>query len=85
MDRAGLGNFPAAYDEKNRVGRIVGGWEEEGLYKLNLKFKSPQETDEAKLWQFIGKDATSEDDYHQWSDYLNMKVTRTCSACETSR
>ena len=74
------GILPAAYDEKNRGGQnVVGGWEkEEGLYKLNFrKFKSPQETGEAKkLWQFIGKDATSEDDYHQWSDYLKYESSK---------
>jgi hypothetical protein len=42
------------------------------MFKLDFrKFKKPEDNgDSKKLWQFIGKGATSADDYFIWSDYL---------------
>ena len=52
--------------------------EEDGLFKLDFrKFKKPEDKGESKkLWQFIGKGATSDDDYHIWSDYLSYDRKR---------
>ena len=52
---------------------VAGEWErEDGLFRLNFrKFKKLNEDESGKkLWQFIGKGATSENDYFIWSDYL---------------
>lgn len=68
------GILPGAYDDEGEGGQdVVGIWEKkDGLFKLDFrKFKIPEEKGESKkLWQFIGKGATSPDDYYIWSDYL---------------
>ena len=68
------GILPGAYDDEGDGGQdVVGTWEkEEGMFKLDFrKFKKPEDNGESKkLWQFIGKGATSADDYFIWSDYL---------------
>ncbi len=68
------GIVPANYDDEGDGGQdVVGTWEkEEGLLKLSFrKFKKlDEEEDGKKLWQFIGSGATSPDDYHHWTDYL---------------
>ena len=68
------GILPAMYDDGGKGGRdIVGKWEkEDGIFRLDFKkFRKPEDAGEKKkLWQFIGKGATSEADYHHWSDYL---------------
>ena len=68
------GILPAMYDDDGKGGQdIVGKWEkEDGIFRLDFrKFRKPEDSDEKKkLWQFIGKGATSEEDYHHWSDYL---------------
>lgn len=69
------GILPASYDEDGKGGQDVSGeWERvDGILRLNFrKFKKVNEEDSGKkLWQFIGKGSTSEDDYYSWSDYLN--------------
>ena len=68
------GILPSSYDHDGKGGQDVAGeWErEDGLFRLNFrKFKKLNDEDSGKkLWQFIGKGATSEDDYFIWSDYL---------------
>ena len=68
------GVLPAQYDKKREGGsNVVGEWKREnGLLKLSFrKFKGVDQKDEdKKLWQFIGKGATTPDDYYSWSDYL---------------
>ena len=68
------GIVPSIYDDEGDGGQdVVGTWEKEGrLLKLNFrKFKKfDDKEDGKKLWQFIGSGATSPDDYHNWSDYL---------------
>jgi serine/threonine protein kinase len=74
------GILPGAYDEEGDGGQdVVGVWEkDEGLFRLDFrKFKMPEEKGDAKKrWQFIGKGATSDEDYHIWSDYLNYDRSR---------
>ena len=74
------GILPGAYDDEGDGGQdVVGAWEkEDGLFKLDFrKFKKPEDKGESKkLWQFIGKGATSDDDYHIWSDYLSYDRKR---------
>jgi serine/threonine protein kinase len=69
------GILPAAYDEDGDGGQDVSGeWERvDGTLCLKFrKFKKVNDEDSGKkLWQFIGKGATSEDDYYSWSDYLS--------------
>ena len=69
------GILPASYDDDGKGGQDVSGeWERvDGILRLNFrKFKKVNEEDSGKkLWQFIGKGSTSEDDYYSWSDYLN--------------
>jgi hypothetical protein len=69
------GILPASYDEDGNGGQDVSGeWERvDGMLCLNFrKFKKVNDEDSGKkLWQFIGKGSTSEDDYHSWSDYLS--------------
>ena len=68
------GILPSSYDNDGDGGQDVAGeWErEDGMFRLNFrKFKKLNEDESGKkLWQFIGKGATSEDDYFVWSDYL---------------
>ena len=68
------GILPGAYDDEGDGGQdVVGTWgKENGMFKLDFrKFKKPEDNGESKkLWQFIGKGATSADDYFIWSDYL---------------
>jgi len=68
------GILPASYDEKGKGGQDVAGeWKrEDGMFRLDFrKFKKAKEEESGKkLWQFIGKGATSDDDYYVWSDYL---------------
>ena len=78
------GILPAAYDERGRGGQDVAGeWvREDGLFRLDFrKFKKSNEEESGKkLWQFIGKGATSDDDYFIWSDFLNYNAqSRTLS------
>ena len=74
------GILPGAYDDEGDGGQdVVGEWEkEDGLFKLDFrKFKTPEDNGESKkLWQFIGKGATSPDDYFIWSDYLSYDRSR---------
>ena len=74
------GILPGAYDDEGDGGQnVVGTWEkEDGMFKLNFrKFKKPEDNGEPKkLWQFIGKGATSPDDYYIWSDYLSYDRSR---------
>ena len=74
------GILPGAYDDEGDGGQdVVGTWEkEDGLFKLDFrKFKTPEDKGDAKkLWQFIGKGATSPDDYFIWSDYLSYDRSR---------
>ena len=69
------GILPAAYDDGGRGGQDVAGeWaREDGLFRLDFrKFKKIERGRiRKKLWQFIGKGATSDDDYFIWSDFLN--------------
>ena len=68
------GVLPAQYDKKREGGsNVVGEWKREnGLFKLSFrKFKGIDQKDEdKKLWQLIGKGATTPDDYYYWNDYL---------------
>lgn len=68
------GIVPSEYDSKGIGGsNVVGNWrKEDNLFKLSFrKFKGLDDTKEdKKLWQFIGKGATSEADYYHWEDYL---------------
>ena len=68
------GILPGAYDDEGDGGQdVVGNWEtDNGLFRLDFrKFKMPEDDGESKkLWQFIGKGATSADNYYVWSDYL---------------
>ncbi len=68
------GILPASYDKDGEGGQDVAGeWSrEDGMFRLNFrKFKQVNEEDSGKkLWQFIGKGATSDEDYFIWSDYL---------------
>jgi hypothetical protein len=74
------GILPSAYDEEGEGGQdVVGIWEkDDGLFRLDFrKFKMPEEKGDAKKrWQFIGKGATSDEDYHIWSDYLSYDRSR---------
>ena len=69
------GILPASYDEDGNGGQDVSGeWERlDGILRLNFrKFKKVNDEDSGKkLWQFIGKGSTSENDYYSWSDYLH--------------
>ena len=54
---------------------MVGEWEQtDGMIKLSFRRFKKLDDEECrkKLWQFIGKGATSEDDYHNWQDYLKF-------------
>jgi len=68
------GILPGAYDDKGNGGQDVAGeWvREDGLFRLDFrKFKKSNEEESGKkLWQFIGKGATKDDDYFIWSDFL---------------
>lgn len=69
------GILPASYDEGGEGGQDVAGeWQREGGMFL-LKFRKFKQIDEEesgkKLWQFIGKGSTSEEDYYIWTDYLS--------------
>ncbi len=68
------GILPASYDKDGGGGQDVAGeWSrEDGMFRLDFrKFKQVNEEDSGKkLWQFIGKGATSDEDYFIWSDYL---------------
>lgn len=68
------GILPSEYDGKGKGGsNVVGEWrKEDNLFKLSFrKFKGLDNTNEdKKLWQFIGKGATSEADYYHWEDHL---------------
>ena len=70
------GILPAAYDDEHDGGQdIAGEWiREEGTFKLKFrKFKKMEEEEGGKkLWQFIGKGATSPDDYYIWEDHLKF-------------
>jgi serine/threonine protein kinase len=70
------GIVPGAYDEDGPGGQdVVGEWERtDGMIKLSFRrFKKLDDEESGKkLWQFIGKGATSEDDYHNWQDYLKF-------------
>ena len=70
------GILPAQYDDKKIGGNnVVGEWQrKDGMFKLSFrKFKGiDEDKEDKKLWQFIGKGATSEDDYHNWQDYLKF-------------
>ncbi len=70
------GILPAEYDDEGSGGQdVVGEWERSGrIFKLNFrKFKKSEENQQGKkLWQFIGKGATSPDDYVVWEDYLRF-------------
>jgi serine/threonine protein kinase len=72
------GILPSAYDENGRGGQDVAGeWiREDGLFRLDFrKFKKSNEEESGKkLWQFIGKGATSNDDYFIWSDFLKYNT-----------
>ncbi len=74
------GILPGAYDDEGNGGQnVVGTWEkEDGMFKMDFrKFKKPEDNGESKkLWQFIGKGATSPDDYYIWSDYLTYDRSR---------
>ena len=67
--------MPSSYDHDGSGGQDVAGeWEREnGSFRLNFrKFKKINEEESGKkLWQFIGKGATSDDDYFIWSDYFS--------------
>ena len=69
----------AQYDDKKIGGNnVVGEWQrKDGMFKLSFrKFKGiDEDKEDKKLWQFIGKGATSPDDYHIWDDYLKFDVT----------
>ena len=68
------GVLPAQYDKKREGGsNVVGEWKREWFTEIKFfrKFKGVDQKDEdKKLWQFIGKGATTPDDYYSWSDYL---------------
>ena len=68
------GILPPAYDDEEDGGQdIAGEWSREnGLFKLKFrKFKKLDEEDGGKkLWQFIGKGATSPEDYYVWEDHM---------------
>ena len=68
------GIVPGIYDEDGLGGQdVVGEWTKEaGLFKLKFKRfkKSLEKKSGKKLWQFIGKGGTSEEDYFIWTDYL---------------
>ena len=70
------GIVPGAYDDEGTGGQdVVGEWERsDGVLKLSFRrFKKLDDEDSGKkLWQFIGKGATSENDYHSWQDYLKF-------------
>ena len=70
------GILPAQYDDKKIGGNnVVGEWQrKDGMFKLSFrKFKGiDEDKEDKKLWQFIGKGATSPDDYHSWDDYLKF-------------
>ncbi len=69
------GILPASYDSDGDGGQDVAGeWERvDGMFRLNFrKFKHVNDEESGKkLWQFIGKGSTSDDDYYAWSDYLS--------------
>lgn len=69
------GILPSSYDPGGKGGQDVAGeWvREDGVFRLKFrKFKKINEQESGKkLWQFIGKGSTSEEDYYIWSDYLN--------------
>ena len=69
------GIVPGIYDEDGLGGQdVVGEWTKEaGLFKLKFKRfkKSLEKKSGKKLWQFIGKGGTSEEDYFIWTDYLS--------------
>lgn len=75
MSGKAWGILPSSYDHDGSGGQDVAGeWEREnGNFRLNFrKFKKINEEESGKkLWQFIGKGATSDDDYFIWSDYLS--------------
>lgn len=68
------GIVPGVYDDMGIGGQdVVGEWKrEDGLFKLKFKRfkKSLEEKSGKKLWQFIGKGGTSENDYFIWYDFL---------------
>ncbi len=70
------GIVPSVYDDDGHGGQdVVGEWErEDGLFVLNFRRfrKLDDEESGKKLWQFIGKGATSPEDYHVWKDYLRF-------------
>ena len=74
------GILPGAYDDEGDGGQdVVGTWKkDDGMFRLDFrKFKTPEDKGESKkLWQFIGKGATSPDDYYIWSDYLTYDRSR---------
>ena len=75
MSGKGWGILPASYDEGGEGGQDVAGeWQrEDGMFLLKFrKFKQiDKEESGKKLWQFIGKGSTSEEDYYIWTDYLS--------------
>lgn len=70
------GIVPGAYDDNGPGGQdVVGEWtREDGMFKLSFRRfrKLDEEESGKKLWQFIGKGATSADDYYTWQDYLKF-------------
>ena len=76
------GILPSVYDDDGDGGQDVAGeWKrEDGMFRLNFrKFKKINEEESGKkLWQFIGKGSTSDDDYYIWSDYLNYERAGDC-------
>jgi len=70
------GIVPGAYDDDGLGGQdVVGEWEREnGIFVLKFRRfrKLDEEESGKKLWQFIGKGATSDDDYHSWQDELSF-------------
>ena len=76
------GILPASYDKGGDGGQDVAGeWERaDGIFRLKFrKFKKANEEESGKkLWQFIGKGSTTEDDYYIWSDYLSYNRMENC-------
>ena len=76
------GILPASYDKDGDGGQDVAGeWERvDGMFRLKFrKFKKANEEESGKkLWQFIGKGSTTEDDYYIWSDYLSYNRMENC-------
>ena len=64
------------------VGRMLpeSGERVDGMFRLKFrKFKKANEEESGKkLWQFIGKGSTTEDDYYIWSDYLSYNRMENC-------